>query len=239
MRASVFGIGRFTLALALASSLVGLRALGDGSLSALPNVGASQVFNASQEFTIGAKGVQGVPHNQSGTLTVMRVASDSARFSASDGLDAFDQMLHVDTKGTIAQSSPANTFVDALDTFAAAFAAAPANMQKGDKWSVTVASPSWINSYTKGTLPKFMSSIPLNIKVASVTADTAELVGIGEDAFTTTTGTGNQMNIITLDFECTLHSGQIKSCSRTTTLALNLKPNVPSGFGETTTLSTK
>lgn len=239
MRYFAFGIGRFTLALALASSLVGLRALGDGSLSALPNIGASQVFNVSQEFTIGAKGVQGVPRNQSGTLTVMRAGSDSARFSTSDGLDAFDQTLHVDTRGTISQSSPANTFVDALDTFAAALAAAPANTQKGVKWKVTVAAPSWINSYTKGTLPKSMSSIPLHIKVASVTEDTVELVGIGEDAFTTVADTGYLMNIMTLNFECTLRSGRIKSCSRTTTLALNLRPNVASGFGETTTLSAK
>lgn len=238
MRYFGFGIGRFTLALALASSLVGLQALGAGSLSVLPNVGASQVFNASQEFTIGAKGVQGVPHNQSGSLTVMRVAADSARFSASDGLDAFDQTLRVDARGTIAQSSPANIFVDALDTFAAALAAAPANMQKGVKWSVTVATPSWINPYTKGTLPKSMSSIPLNVKVVSVMADTAELVGVGSVSVLLTTDTA-QMDTMSMVFECTLRSGQIKSCSRTTTLALNLKPNVPSGFGETTTLTAK
>jgi hypothetical protein len=239
MRFPVFGIGRFAFALAMTSSLVGLHAQGASSLSALPHVGGTQVFNAMLEFTA-AKGLQGIPHNQNGTLTVTRVADDSARFSASGGLDEFDQTLHVDGRGVVAQSSTANTFVDALDTVGVALAAAPANLQKDVKWSATVATPSWIKSYTKGALPESASSIPLNIKVDSVREDTVELSGVGANSFFTTAGAETRMNNIVIALDCTLHSGQLKSCTRTTDIALNLKLNVPGGgVLEKTTLTAK
>jgi hypothetical protein len=246
MRFSV--LGRFTIVAALATGLAGLQALADGSLSALPNVGASQALNASQKFSVGGgppmggassgKGAQGALHDQSGTLTITRIANDSARLASSDGLDAFDQTLRVDARGAIAQPSPANPFIDALDTVTAVLAAAPANPQKAAAWSVSVTAPSWINSFMNGALPKSLSSIPVNVTVASATGDTLSLRGEGKGEFKMATGMGDQTNTISIALDCTLRSGQIKSCSRMTSLGLNLGPT-NYGFGETTALAAK
>ena len=248
MRCSVLGIGRFTLVATLAAALAGLQALADASLSALPNVGASQALTASQRFSVGGgppmggassgKGAQNAIHDQSGTLTITRVASDSARLAASDGLDAFDQTLHVDARGAVAQPSPANPFIDALDTVAAVLAAAPSNPQKGAAWSASVTAPSWINNFMNGALPKSLSSIPVSVTVASVTGDTMNLRGEGKGEFTMATGMGNQTSTISVALDCTLRSSQVQSCSRTTSLGMNLGPT-NYGFGETTTLAAK
>jgi len=183
------------------------------------------------------KGAQSAMHDQSGTLTITRVANDSARLVASDGLDAFDQTLHVDARGAVAQPSPANPFIDILDTVAAVLAAAPASPQKGAAWSVNVAAPSWINNFMNGTLPKSLSSIPVSVSVVSVTSNTFSLHGEGKGELTMATGMGNQTNTISVALDCTLHSSQIKSCSRTS-LGLNLGPT-NYGFGETTALAAK
>ncbi len=249
MRLSAFRTMGGAVTAALVVGFIGVQASADGPLSALPNVGASQTYSAAQQFSIpgggflppgaAANGKGPVnPHDQSGTLTITRVASDSIRVSASDGLDAFDQTLHVDAQGSVAQSSPANPFIDELDNVAAILAAAPSNQQKGATWSVKLPTPSWIAAFMPGSTPKEFSSVPVTVTVAAVTGDTTSLHGEGKVEVKVGTGLGTQTNRLSIAADCTLHSGHLKSCSRTTSFGYDLGAS-SMGFSETTTLTAK
>ena len=237
-----------TLAIVLASSLFVSHAVADQPLAALPSVGASQGYAASQQFSMpggmpppgagsNVKGGNKLPHDQTGTLTLTRAASDSVRVAASDGLDAFDQTLHADANGIIAQSSLANPFIDVFNTAAAMLAAAPASAQKNAKWNIKVAAPSWMSSMGMA-VPKELSSVPVTITAVSVTTNAVTLHGEGKADQTMATGMGSQTIELSVATDCTIRSGNLKSCSRTTGISTTLA-SASYGFSETTSLTAK
>jgi hypothetical protein len=165
--------------------------------------------------------------NQSGTLTVARVAVDSVHVSATDGLTAFDQTLNVDPQGTVAQSSPASPFIDLLDYVAAILAAAPPNVQKDAQWSVNVSALSPVQTagtgmeggsqYTPRHQPKNTNiNLSLTTKLVSVSGDVLTFHGEGimKQEMETIAGMTGQDIATTIDFK--LKSGQLQSCTRTT-----------------------
>jgi hypothetical protein len=247
MRRPSFNVLGVALTIVLAGSFFVSRANADQSITPLPSVGSSQAYVASQQFPMpggmlppggsSAKGGGKLPHDQSGTLTLTRAASDSVRVAASDGLDNFDQSLHADANGTIAQSSPANPFVDVFDMVAVMLAAAPANLQKNATWNIKVAAPSWMNSMGM-TVPKDLSSVPMTITAVSVAANAITLHGEGKATKTMPTGMGPETIAVSLSTDCTIGSGRLKSCSRTTGISTGIASG-SYGFDETTTLTAK
>jgi hypothetical protein len=220
----------FVLALAFVSAFICVRVLADGQLSALPNVGASQTYNASENAPVG-------PWSQSGTLTIARVAEDSLHVSATNGLAALDQTLSVDPKGSVAQPSPPSPFIDLLDYVAAILAAAPPNVQKGAQWNVNVSALSpedtaresgvAAHGYTKHLKP-FDIRMTLTITLASVSGDVMTFHGQGtvKQETATIAGASGEDIYNTIDFE--LKSGQLQSCTRTTQVA-NIALGQPMG----------
>ena len=204
------------------------QAVADASLSALPSVGASQVFSATEHYSMNGmsmppgplptlKDGEQMPHDQSGTLTVTRAAADSVHIAASDGLDTFDQTPQVDAQGSIAPPKPQYTFVELLSNVAAVLAAAPAPLQKDATWSVKLTSPSWMSS-GRLPLPSQISSVPAAFKVVSVTGNSVSVHGDGKFENNIQTIRGPATSGWSASIDCKFMSGRIHMCSKTTTL---------------------
>jgi len=224
------------------------QAVADASLSALPSVGASQVFTATEQYTMNGmsippgpmptlRGGGQAPHDQSGTLTVTRAVADSVHIAASDGLDTFDQTLQVDTQGSIAPPKPQYTFVELLSNVVAVLAAAPAPLQKNATWSVKLASPSWMSS-GRSALPSQLSSVPATFKVISVTGNSVSVHGDGKFEQDAQTIRGTATSGWSASVDCTFTSGRIHMCSKTTTLGGGM-PGTQLNLSDTVTLTAK
>ena len=202
-------------------------AWGDANPAILPDPGSTGSFTASEQYEspggfmpIGtAPTVKGVitPHNQSGTLTLNRASSDSLHLTASDGLDVFDETLHVDGRGVVDQPKPPYAFADLLNSLGVMMASAPAALQKDTSWTTSISTPSWISG-AKGSMPKEMSEVAMTMKVAAVSGNTMLVHGDGKNEVKMATGMGAARSVIAMAIDCAFVSGHLRKCSRKTTM---------------------
>jgi hypothetical protein len=212
------------------ASLVGLKGRADGQLSALPSVGASRTYNASQE--------QAYLGSQGGTLTLARVDANSVHITAGGSLPAFDQTLGVDSGGSIAQPSPPDPFINLLNNLTAVLAAAPPGLQPKAQWSLKVQAPSWPSGRRAMSLPKDFATVPVTVTVTSVSGDIVSFHAQGKDEVDIMTVAGNSgtRESMTIDFE--LKSGQLQSCTQTTELAAGMLAS-PATLSQSASLTAK
>ena len=227
--------------LALIVALVAVlcsHALADGSLSALPGVGASQKYTASESTTM----------SQSGTLTVARIAVDSVHITTADGLPALDQSLSVNAQGTVTQPSPASPFIDLLNYIAAILAVAPTNPQKGVQWDAKLSAMTPIETagesmaagtpYASQKMPAVNLPITIATKLDSISGSTLKFHGEGQTKQYAATIAGNYGESITTTIDFVLKSGVMQSATRTTTLATGAEAN-PFNMSYVTSLNAK
>jgi hypothetical protein len=233
--------------LVLLLALAARAAWADANPAVLPDPGSTRSFSASEQFESpggfmppgNAPTMKGVtrPHSQSGTLTLNRVSNDSLHLTASDGLDAFDQTLHVDGRGIVDQSKPPYAFTDLLNSLSAMMAAAPAALQKDATWTTSIATPSWLSN-VRGSMPKEMSEVTMTMKVAAVAGNTMLVHGDGKNEFKMATGMGAERSVIAMAIDCAFVSGQMRKCSRKTTMEMSVGA-MDMTFGDNVELATK
>jgi hypothetical protein len=207
----------------------------DEAQSVLPNVGASQVFDASVHINLpmalppgseNYKSPTDLPHDQTGMLTIARTANDAVHVTAADGLDALDQTLHVDSQGSVAQPSSPSSFIDALNYVAMVVAAEPANAQAGAKWKLNVQVQSMGHKAPS-------VSVPTNVELVSVAGDVAIHAEGGRRTM------DHQYTVDTsLKIDFTLKAGRLSDYVGTTTSGVD-SPMINIAIGETTSLKAK
>ena len=216
-------------AVAVFSALSVGAALADGNPSFLPDTGNTRSFNASEEYqspggfmppghSMTVKGVV-MPHSQMGTLTINRPAVDSVHITASEGLDAFDQTLHVDERGVVDQPKSPYPFADLLNSVTGMMASAPAGLQKDTTWDVTVSTPSWMSAMG---MSKEMSSIKTTAKVTAVAGNTMLVHADGKNEKDVSSVGGSQKAVIAVTVDCAFVSSQMQKCSRKTSMEVSL-----------------
>lgn len=239
MRGGRFARGSAAMALAFlgcCTVAVTWQSRADTPQATLPDVGASQVFAASVHVKLpmalppggeNSKYPADLPHDQTGTFTVARTASDSVHLTAADGLDALDQTLHLDDRGSIAQSSPASSFIDALNYVAAVIASEPAGAQTAATWKVNVQ--------VAGMDHKSPSvSVPMSVELLSVADGVARIHAEGDSKSTIRDSSIDTSLVI----ELTLKAGRVGSYTGTTTYGI-ATPMINLSMGETTSLTAK
>jgi hypothetical protein len=209
----------FVCLLVQTNRLTDIQALADANLSALPTVGSSQTYRASENGMM----------YQDGTLTISRVTTDSVHVTTSNGLPAFDQALSVDERGSMQQQpSAVSPFIDLLNYVAAILAAAPAGAREGAQWSVSLSGMSPIEAARQGfsagtkyaakNIKSVDIPIVMSIKLVSVSGNVWTFHGEGsQEKYTSTIG-GNMGESINTTIDFVIKSGVLQSGTRTTIL---------------------
>ncbi len=234
---------------ALLIALTARTAIADSNASVLPDSGSTRVFAATEQFEspggamppASAQSFKGVvmPHTQSGTLTLNRISSDSVRLTASDGLDPFDQTLHIDSRGAVEQPKPSYAFADFLNSVSTVMATAPQGLPKDANWNVTVSTPPWIGGFGGGSMPKQLTSIPMTMKVAAVSGNTTLVHGDGKNVLEMATGMGQQRSVVAMAMDCAFVADHVQKCTRKTSLEMVVGTMMHITLGDTVEIAAK
>jgi hypothetical protein len=148
---------------------------------------------------------QRFPHDQSGTLTLKRTASNSVQVTTGGDLDTLDSALPINATGGIDAGDTPNQFVVAFDNAAALVTQAPAAPKVGDSW------PATIQIVTMGSALPTQS---VTVKAVGVNGANLTLQATGSGTITISTPRGDRPADVSATLNLTTAAGKIASSTQ-------------------------